>query len=272
VSETLIPEPVTNDRVDLGLADRAIIVTGGSSGIGLACVGALLAEGAMVTTCARDGARLRHATAAFDTRSCLALPADVQEPTAMEELVDAAVDRFGRLDGVAAIAGRGIPGRALELSTVDWQEEVMSKLGGVLNIVRAAIPHLRRSDGPRIVSLSAPTARDPDPAMAAVSAARAAVANLTRSLAIDLASEGIAVNAVAVGLIDTARQRERHESIATGQPYDRWLQAEAVRRAVPMRRAGEAYDVARLVVLALSPELNYTTGSVFDATGGVAGR
>ncbi|MGP0108309.1 MAG: SDR family oxidoreductase [Acidimicrobiales bacterium] len=257
--------------MDLGLTGRAIIVSGGSSGIGLACVAALLAEGAIVATCARDDERLRHATAAFDPASCLAMPADVTDARAMEAFVATTVERFGRLDGVAAIAGQGIHGRALDLSIAQWESEVMGKLRGVLNLVAPARPHLRRSDGPRIVTLSAPTARDPDPGMAAISAGRAAVASLSRALALDLAGDGISVNAVAVGLIDTPRQHRRHHDVAPNIPYDDWLRGEADERRVPMRRPGSVADVALLVTLALSPALGFTTGSVLDATGGLPG-
>jgi NAD(P)-dependent dehydrogenase (short-subunit alcohol dehydrogenase family) len=102
-----------------------------------------------------------------------------------------------------------------------------------------------------------------------VSAARAAVANLTRTLALELADDGIAVNFVAVGLIDTARQRAQHAATCEERPYDEWLQAESQRRNVPYRRAGTAEEVARMVVFALSPALSYTTGSTLDVTGGI---
>jgi NAD(P)-dependent dehydrogenase (short-subunit alcohol dehydrogenase family) len=105
--------------------------------------------------------------------------------------------------------------------------------------------------------------------MAAVSAARAAVASLTRSLALDLAADGILVNAVSVGLVDTARQRARYEQSAVDVPYPAWLAAEVERRRVPLRRPGTAEEVARVVAFALSPAVSYTTGSMIAATGGL---
>jgi NAD(P)-dependent dehydrogenase (short-subunit alcohol dehydrogenase family) len=128
------------------------------------------------------------------------------------------VGRFGRLAAFAALAGAGIYGHALDLGPVDWRSEVTAKLGAVLNLARSARRHLAASDAGRIVTVAAPTARDPDPAMAAVSAARAAVASLTRSLALDLTADGILVNAVSVGLVDTARQRARYERSAADVP------------------------------------------------------
>lgn len=257
--------------MDLGLGGRTVLVTGGSSGIGLAVIRALLAEGASVTTCARGEARLRAAVSPLDGRRCLAIAADVMDPSEMAAVVEASVGRFGRLDAVAAIAGHGLHGHALELGTDDWQRELMAKVGGVLNVVRPAREHLRRSDGARIVTVTSPMARRSSPQMAAVSAARAAVANLTRSLALDLVAEGISVNSVAIGLIDTPRQEERHRLAGTEQSYGSWLQHEAEARGVPLGRPGTAVEVARVVVFALSPAMSYTTGSTLDATGGGAG-
>jgi len=257
--------------MDLGLSGRSIVVTGGSSGIGLAVVHTLLAEGARVAMCGRDQAHLEAATASMPPEAIMPASADVTDAEAMNAFVDKTVDRFGRLDGIAAIAGEGIHGRALDLSPHQWQAEMLNKLAGVLNVVRPARVHLARSDAARVVTITAPAARDPAPQMAAISAARAAVANLTRSLALELADEGIAVNAIAVGLIDTDRQRRRHRDAGVAAPYEEWLSAEADRRAVPLRGAGTPLDVARLIVFALSPALGYTTGAVLDATGGAPG-
>jgi NAD(P)-dependent dehydrogenase (short-subunit alcohol dehydrogenase family) len=222
--------------------------------------------------CAREPGRLQAAIAEFDPQRCLAVPGDVADPDAMELLVAATVERFGRLDGVAALAGSGIHGSAFALSLTEWRVEVMDKIAGVLNVVRAARSHLAASGAARIVTVTAPTARHPDPNMAAVSAARAAIDNLTRALALELARDAIAVNAVAIGLVDTPRQRRRHRDDRADQPYESWLAREAERRQVPMRRAAVPDEVARVIVFALSPMLSYTTGSVFDATGGLSSR
>jgi len=257
--------------MDLGLHGSTIIVTGGSSGIGLATVEALLAEGARVATCSRDPGRLEAATASMDPETLVAVSADVTDPAAMERFVSETVDRFGRLDGVAAVAGHGTHGRVLQLRPWEWESEVSDRLGGVLNLVRPARRYLARSEAARVVTVTAPSGRDPDLAMAAVSAARAAVANLTRTLALELAGEGTAVNAVAVGLIDTNRQRLRHQQLGIDQSYEEWLAAEVDRRMIPYRRAGNPQEIARLIVFALSPALSYTTGAVLDATGGILG-
>lgn len=255
--------------MDLGLRGRTVLVTGGSSGIGLAVVRALLEEGANVSTCARDASRLREALRPFQRGRCVGMSVDVRDGEAVERLVVATAERFGRIDGVAAIAGSGIHGRALELTLGQWHDEITGKVSSVLNVVKPAYEYLRLSDNPRVVTLTTPTATCPDTEMAAVSAARAAVSNLTRSLALDLAPDGILVNAVAVGLIDTPIQQDRHARAETGERYAVWLDREAARRRVPLGRAGRAAEVATLVLVALSPMLTYTTGSTFAVTGGL---
>ncbi|MFQ5556517.1 MAG: SDR family NAD(P)-dependent oxidoreductase [Acidimicrobiales bacterium] len=195
--------------MDLELTDRVVIATGASSGIGQATVGVLLEEGAKVVACARDQTRLSASVDQLDPSRVPAVPGDVTSADEMTGLVATTLDRFDRLDGVACLAGRAASGHALDLTAKQWAIEIDDKISGVMNLVRAACPELAATAG-RIVTLTAPTARDPAPPMAAVSAGRASIASLTRSLALDLADEGIAGNSVSVGLIDTPLQRERH--------------------------------------------------------------
>ncbi|MEW2355671.1 SDR family oxidoreductase [Spirillospora sp. NPDC029432] len=257
--------------MDLGLAGRTYAVTGASSGVGLATAALLLADGAHVAACARDAGRLaaaleplpRAAGARVYARSC-----DVLDGDAVRAFVDGAAEELGGLDGVVNNAGRSLLAPVAETTADQWREEFELKIFSVLNTVRAAEPYLRRSDAPAIVNVNAILARQPESRLGATSAARAALLNLTRTLAADLVP--VRVNSVCLGLIDTGQWRRRYEASGTGESYEEWSAALAADRGVALGRLGRAEEVAHPIVALLSPRASYITGSSIDVGGGVA--
>ncbi len=260
-----------HDLVDLGLSGQSIIVTGGSSGIGLATADLLLEEGAFVTICGRDRARLNQAAAQLGSANLHTVLADVLDQAGTARLVDEAVRHGGHLDGIAAVAGRGRHGSLLELDPNEIVAEVSDKLLGFMNITRSAISELAKTRG-RIVGLTAPTARQPDRAMGAISVGRAALDSAISGLALELAPQGIRINAVGVGLIDTPRQQARYAESKSSISYAQWLEQQAQQRGVPLARPGTPTEVAAAICWLLSPTSSYTTGSVLDVTGGLRSR
>lgn len=133
--------------MDLELSGQSILVTGGSSGIGLATARLLLEEGARVTICGRDTDRLQNAAAERANERLETVAGDVLVPDQAAAMVRAAAGRFGRLDGVAAIAGRGHHGSLLDLGQATIAAEISGKIASLLNVVKPALPFLIKSQG-----------------------------------------------------------------------------------------------------------------------------
>jgi NAD(P)-dependent dehydrogenase (short-subunit alcohol dehydrogenase family) len=258
--------------MDLGFAGRGYVVTGASSGVGLAVTAALLGEGAHVAACARDGERLEEALAGLNradgaklhTRAC-----DVLDEAEVTEFVQGAAAEFGRLDGVVNNAGRSLMSPVAETTRDQWREEFDLKIFSVLNTVSAALEALRASDAPSVVNVNAILARQPEPRLGATSSARAALLNLSKTLSRDLAP--VRVNSVCLGLIDTGQWRRRYEAYSSsggGQTWEEWCAALAADRGVALGRLGTAAEVAHAILSLLSPRASYITGTSIDVGGG----
>lgn len=255
--------------MDLGLADRTIVVTGGSSGVGLATVRALLDEGAKVAMCGRDADRLAKAADGLRDDRLLTGVCDVRDATAVEEFVRRTAETFGGIDGLVNNAGQSRM-KGLDASTADdWRDELELKFSGVLNPLHAARPHLAASQAASIVNINAVLAKQPETRLITTSAARAGILNLSKSLSVELAPQGIRVNSVCLGLVDTGQWTRRHAAADSGTSYEDWQAELAADRGIALGRLGRAEEVAYAVVALLSPRASYITGTSIDVCGGV---
>ncbi|WP_055702576.1 MULTISPECIES: SDR family oxidoreductase [Streptomyces] len=253
--------------MDLGLADRTVLVTGGSSGVGLATVRALLDEGANVAACGRDAERLRRIG---DHERLFTAVCDVRDADAVRAFVDRAADAFGgRLDGLVNNAGQSRMKRLAETVEADWRDELELKFAGVLHPLQAARPYLRASGAASVVNVNAVLAKQPEPRLITTSAARAGILNLSVSLAQELAADGVRVNSVCLGLIDTGQWTRRHAAADSGLSYEDWQAELAADRGVALGRLGRAEEVAYAILALLSPRASYITGTSIDVCGGV---
>lgn len=259
--------------MDLALAGATVLVTGASSGVGLATAAALLAEGANVAACARDGDRLAKALDELPRGGAARVYADsvdVLDRARVQSFVTNAAEYFGGIDGLVNNAGRSLMARALDITDQQWRDEFDLKIFSVMNTLHACLPWLRQAASPAVVNVNAILSRQPEPRLAATSAARAAALNLTTTLSTELAADGIRVNSVCLGLIDTGQWRARYEAAGVEVSWRDWSAELARDRGITLGRLGEASEVAFPIVALLSPRSSYITGASLDVGGGVA--
>ncbi|SDQ30816.1 SDR family NAD(P)-dependent oxidoreductase [Thermostaphylospora chromogena] len=238
---------------------KTILITGGGSGMGLATARRLVAEGASVVLAGRNGERLETAAKELDAGDrVLTVVTDVSRVQDLDRLVERVRDRFGSLDGVFANAGRAdfAPGAAVTESAFDAL--VATNFKGVYFTVQKAAPLL--NDGGAVVINGSWLVHRGLGFTSVYAATKAAVVNLARTFAAELAPRGIRVNAVSPGYIRT----EMFDGISTTEEA-----REACRSQVILGRLGQADDVAGAVLFLLSPAASYITGQELLVDGGL---
>ena len=183
-------------------SDKVVIVTGAGSGIGAATARRFAQDGASVVLNGRTREKLERVTADLEPDRVLVQTGDVSDQGDAEALIAAAVERFGHLDILVNNAGVVPTGPILEASVADWRKVMAIDVDGVFSCTRAALPHLIRSGG-NIVNVSSVSGLGGDWNMSFYNAAKGAVSNFTRSLALELGERGVRVNAVNPGLTFT---------------------------------------------------------------------
>jgi 3-oxoacyl-[acyl-carrier protein] reductase len=249
--------------MDLGLGGRGYLLTGASRGLGFATARALVDDGARVLISARSADAVSSAAdelggepAAFGT------VADLAASEAVPRLVDEAVERLGRVDGVLISVGGPTPGTVFQTGIDDWRDAYESVVLGPLELVRALVPHL--GEGAAIGFVLSTSVRQPIGHLAISNALRPGLAMTAKTLADELGPRGIRVFGLMPGTVATDRIAEIEA--ASG---DAAAMRERTESGIPLRRVGQPEEFGRVAAFLLSPAASYVTGAMIPVDGGL---
>ncbi|OZI60624.1 SDR family NAD(P)-dependent oxidoreductase [Bordetella genomosp. 11] len=241
-------------------AGKVVVVTGAGSGIGAATARRFAQEGASVVLAGRTESKLRQAADGLEESKVLVQTADVARLDEVENLIRAAVKRFGRLDVMVNNAGTAVEGTVTEASPEDWRVVMATDLDGVFHGCRAAMPQLIKSRG-CIVNVSSVSGIGGDWRMSFYNAAKGAVTNFTRALAMDHGRDGVRVNAVCPSLTRTDLTKDMYANHALMEKFA---------ERIPLGRGAEPEEVASVIAFLASDDAVFVTGVNLPVDGGLS--
>lgn len=257
--------------MDLGLKNKVALVAAGSRGLGRAVAEELAAEGASLVLCARDLTTLTETTAAIADSTgahVLAVPADVTNFDNIKRLVDAGTERFGRIDILVTNAGGPPAGTFDQLTREQWDEALRLTLLSAVELARQVLPGMKERRWGRILNITSIAVKQPVENLMLSNSLRAGLTGFARTLANEVAADGITVNNILPGytrterLEDLATMMAEKQGISPGEFRGKW------EKEIPMGRLGEPREFAALAAFLVSERASYITGTSIQVDGG----
>ena len=255
--------------MDLGLKDKAALVAAAGQGLGYGTARVLAREGAHVSICSHLESEIQSAAARLVEETggrVLATVCDVRDPAAITAWVDKTVAEWGRIDALFINAGGPPAGYFKEISDEQWAAAFELTLMSAVRLIRAALPHM--AAGSAIVASTSSSVREPIERLVLSNVMRAGVAGLIKTLADELAPDGIRVNTLMPGRIDTARVAQLDQSRADKLGINvEEVRAQSV-ATIPLGRLGTIDEYGTAAAFLLSPAASYITGAILRVDGG----
>src|SRR3990170_2384755 len=258
--------------MDLGLKDKRALITGASRGLGYATALALAKEGCKVAINSRDELKVKAAAEKITKETgaqVIALAGDVTDTSVPEKLVKAALETLGGLDILITNAG-GPPAGAFEsFDEATWQKAVDMSFMSHVRLIRSALPHLRKSSAPSVLTMTSSTVKQPMVNLVLSNSVRAATVGLTKSLALDLGKDGIRFNSIMPGWTVTERVQDLMSFRAKNNSTTVEEEIAKQTAEIPLGRMGRPEEFANAAVFLVSPAASFIHGVALAVDGGI---
>ena len=255
--------------MDLGLNGKRALVTGASGGLGYATAKVLAQEGARLAINSRTPAAAAQTMGAETNSKVVALPGDVTDPQVPAALVQETVAQLGGLDILITNAG-GPPAGSLEDFDDDtWQKAIDASFMSHVRLIRAALPHLRKSPAASVLTITSISVKQPVPNLLLSNSIRSATIGLTKTLSLELGQDGIRFNSILPSWTETQRVYNLMDARATQNGTTRSEEIEKQSANVPLGRMGQPEEFANAAVFLVSPAASYLSGVMLQVDGGL---
>jgi 3-oxoacyl-[acyl-carrier protein] reductase len=257
--------------MDLGLKDKVALVVAGSRGLGRAVAEELAAEGASLVLCAREPQTLAETAAAIADASgahVLAVPADVTSVSDITRLIESGNERFGRIDILVTNAGGPPAGTFEQLTREQWEQATRLTLFSAIELARQVLPGMKERRWGRILNITSIAVKQPVENLMLSNSLRAGLTGFARTLANEVAAQGITVNKILPGYTRTERLEELAQMMADKQGISTAEFSAKWEAEIPMGRLGEPREFAALAAFLVSERASYITGTSIQVDGG----